>query len=142
MADPALFLNRLAQQVLQPVGRSLQPPESQDQLVIRRLLRRRDPRPSAHKVTSPSSVRPSNPPRQPTSGTSSTLARRRLNTTCSWNDGRGRGSGRAATRGSGEVIELECGATVYSARSGEAGGGQSGTRTGSGGSARRRLSRN
>ena len=27
------------------------------------------------------------------------------------------GSGRAATRGSGEVIELECGVTVYPARS-------------------------
>jgi hypothetical protein len=49
------------------------------------------------------------------------------------------GNGRAATRGGGEVIELECGITVYPARSEGAGGGRSGTRATSGSSARRRA---
>jgi hypothetical protein len=48
------------------------------------------------------------------------------------------GTGRAATRGGGEVIELEHGITVYPTRE-ESGpvGGRSGTRMASGGSARR-----
>jgi hypothetical protein len=47
------------------------------------------------------------------------------------------GTGRAATRGGGPVIELECGVTVYPARGMGTGGERSGMRTGSGGSARR-----
>jgi hypothetical protein len=42
------------------------------------------------------------------------------------------GNGRAATRGGGKVIELECGITVYPARCEGAAGGRSGTKTASG----------
>jgi len=48
MADPALLLDRPPQDVLQPVGRPLQPSEGQDQLVVRRVLRRRDLRLISH----------------------------------------------------------------------------------------------
>jgi hypothetical protein len=51
------------------------------------------------------------------------------------------GTGRAATRGGGEVIELEYGITVYPARVEKAAGARSGTRTGSGSSARREPGR-
>jgi hypothetical protein len=46
---------------------------------------------------------------------------------------------RAATRGDGEVIELDLGITVYPPRDKGAGGGQSGTRTASGSSASQSL---
>jgi len=51
------------------------------------------------------------------------------------------GNGRAATRGSGEVIELEHGITVYLPVTNAAGGWRSGMRPGSGSSARRRPKR-
>ena len=51
------------------------------------------------------------------------------------------GTGRAATRGGGEVVELGYGITVYPAREERAAGGRSGTRTASGSSARREPSR-
>jgi hypothetical protein len=48
MADAALLLQGSPQDVLQPVGRPLQPPEGQDQLVVGGILRRRDLRQLVH----------------------------------------------------------------------------------------------